>query len=127
MLAVLGGGKDRSGSADSVTRTTRLSQGGTVRALIIVSGEGRGALAAARDRASAGWTVGMKGPTRAAVPMQSRAVRHCHPAARDGMGASDTIWSARDPLAGLLTAGSLVSDATRSVVGRAPAPGRAHA
>ena len=49
-----------------------------MRALIIDSGQGRGALAAARGLASAGWTVGMGGPTRAGLPMLSCAVRHRH-------------------------------------------------
>lgn len=120
MFAVLGGGKDRSGSAVSVTHTTRLSQGGTMRALIIGSGEGRGTLAAARGLASAGGAVGLGGPTHAAVPMLSRARSPSHwvPALNAGsrgflLAIKRAIVARRyDPV---------------FLVGRAPAPGGAHA
>jgi hypothetical protein len=91
-----------------------------MRALIIDSGEGRVALAAARGLASAGWTAAMGGPTHAAVPMLSRAVRH-----------RDLVPALNARTRGFLPAIKRAIVARRYdlvfLVGRAPGPGRAHA
>jgi predicted ATP-grasp superfamily ATP-dependent carboligase len=49
-----------------------------LRALIVDSNEGRGALAAVRGLARAGWTVGVACPSRSGLPALSRFARHWH-------------------------------------------------
>ena len=91
-----------------------------MRALIIGSGEGRRALAAARGLASAGGAVGAGGPTHAAVRCCLAPVRRRHRVPALNAGSRGFLLAIKRAI--VARRYDLVF-----LVGRAPAPGRAHA
>lgn len=70
-----------------------------MRALIVDSKGGRGALAAVRGLARAGWTVGVACPSRSQLPALSRLLAHWHPLPDLASGEQAFLGALRDAVA----------------------------